>query len=351
MKLKLSHFDFSLPQELLATEPIINRDDSKMMVVHKDSGKIEHRMFKDILDYFEEDDVLILNNTKVIPARLYGNKEKTGAKIEVFLMRELNKESRLWDVLVDPARKIRIGNKLYFGENDELIAEVIDNTTSRGRTLRFLHDAPYDEFKKTIEKLGQTPLPKYIKREPNADDEEKYQTVYARHKGAVAAPTAGLHFSKIILKKLEILGVHLPELTLHIGLGTFRPVEVEDLSKHKMDSEEVFISENVTKIINDGIRTRKRICAVGTTTVRAIETPVSSFKTLKPYDGWTNKFIFPPYDFQIANSLLTNFHAPKSTVLMLVAAFAGHDLIMEAYKQAVKEKYKFLSYGDCMLIV
>tara|TARA_B100000963_G_C22639107_1_gene679350 strand:+ start:3243 stop:4298 length:1056 start_codon:yes stop_codon:yes gene_type:complete len=351
MKLKLSHFDFSLPQELLATEPIINRDDSKMMVVHKDSGKIEHRMFKDILDYFEEDDVLILNNTKVIPARLYGNKEKTGAKIEVFLMRELNKESRLWDVLVDPARKIRIGNKLYFGENDELIAEVIDNTTSRGRTLRFLHDAPYDEFKKTIEKLGQTPLPKYIKREPNADDEEKYQTVYARHKGAVAAPTAGLHFSKIILKKLEILGVHLPELTLHIGLGTFRPVEVEDLSKHKMDSEEVFITENVAKIINDGIRTRKRICAVGTTTVRAIETPVSSFKTLKAYDGWTNKFIFPPYDFQIANSLLTNFHAPKSTVLMLVAAFAGHDLIMEAYKQAVKEKYKFLSYGDCMLIV
>mgnify|MGYP001318478927 FL=1 len=351
MKLKLSHFDFNLPQELLATDPIINRDDSKMMVIHKDSGKIEHRMFKDILDYFEEDDVMILNNTKVIPARLYGNKEKTGAKIEVFLMRELNKESRLWDVLVDPARKIRIGNKLYFGENDELIAEVIDNTTSRGRTLRFLHDAPYDEFKSTIEKLGQTPLPKYIKREPNSDDEEKYQTVYARHKGAVAAPTAGLHFSKIILKKLEILGVHLPELTLHIGLGTFRPVEVEDLSKHKMDSEEVFIKENVAKIINDGIRMRKRICAVGTTTVRAIETPVSSFKTLKAYDGWTNKFIFPPYDFQIANSLLTNFHAPKSTVLMLVAAFAGHDLIMEAYKQAVKEKYKFLSYGDCMLIV
>ena len=323
----------------------------KMMVIHRDSGKIEHRMFKDILDYFEEDDVMILNNTKVIPARLYGNKEKTGAKIEVFLMRELNKESRLWDVLVDPARKIRIGNKLYFGENDELIAEVIDNTTSRGRTLRFLHDAPYDEFKRTIEKLGQTPLPKYIKREPNSDDEEKYQTVYARHKGAVAAPTAGLHFSKIILKKLEILGVHLPELTLHIGLGTFRPVEVEDLSKHKMDSEEVFINENVAKIINDGIRMRKRICAVGTTTVRAIETPVSSFKTLKSYDGWTNKFIYPPYDFQIANSLLTNFHAPKSTVLMLVAAFAGHDLIMEAYRQAVKEKYKFLSYGDCMLIV
>ena len=351
MKLKLSHFDFKLPPELLAVEPLVNRDESKMMVIHKDSGKIEHRKFTDILDYFEEDDVMILNNTKVIPARLYGNKEKTGAKIEVFLMRELNKESRLWDVLVDPARKIRIGNKLYFGENDELIAEVIDNTTSRGRTLRFLHDAPYTEFKKTIERLGQTPLPKYIKREPTKEDEEKYQTVYAQHKGAVAAPTAGLHFSKIILKKLEILGVHLPEITLHIGLGTFRPVEVEDLSKHKMDSEEVFIKSSVTKIINNGIKNKKRICAIGTTSMRAVETPVSSYQTLKPFEGWTNKFIFPPYKFQIANSLLTNFHAPKSTVLMLVSAFAGHDLIMKAYKEAVKEKYKFLSYGDCMLII
>ena len=351
MKLKLSHFDFKLPPELLAVEPLVNRDESKMMVIHKDSGKIEHRKFTDILDYFEEDDVMILNNTKVIPARLYGNKEKTGAKIEVFLMRELNKESRLWDVLVDPARKIRIGNKLYFGENDELIAEVIDNTTSRGRTLRFLHDAPYPEFKKTIERLGQTPLPKYIKREPTKEDEEKYQTVYAQHKGAVAAPTAGLHFSKIILKKLEILGVHLPEITLHIGLGTFRPVEVEDLSKHKMDSEEVFIKSSVTKIINNGLKNKKRICAIGTTSIRAVETPVSSYQTLKPFEGWTNKFIFPPYKFQIANSLLTNFHAPKSTVLMMVSAFAGHDLIMKAYKEAVKEKYKFLSYGDCMLII
>ena len=321
MKLKLSHFDFKLPPELLAVEPLVNRDESKMMVIHKDSGKIEHRKFTDILDYFEEDDVMILNNTKVIPARLYGNKEKTGAKIEVFLMRELNKESRLWDVLVDPARKIRIGNKLYFGENDELIAEVIDNTTSRGRTLRFLHDAPYPEFKKTIERLGQTPLPKYIKREPTKEDEEKYQTVYAQHKGAVAAPTAGLHFSKIILKKLEILGVHLPEITLHIGLGTFRPVEVEDLSKHKMDSEEVFIKSSVTNIINNGIKNKKRICAIGTTSIRAVETPVSSYQTLKPFEGWTNKFIFPPYEFQIANSLLTNFHAPKSTFLMLVSEF------------------------------
>ena len=351
MKLKLSHFDFKLPPELLADRPILNRDESRMMVVHKDSGKIEHKKFKDILEYFEEEDVMILNNTKVIPARLYGNKEKTGAKIEVFLMRELNKESRLWDVLVDPARKIRIGNKLYFGENDELIAEVIDNTTSRGRTLRFLNDAPYDEFKKTIENLGQTPLPKYIKREPTQEDEEKYQTVYAKHKGAVAAPTAGLHFSKIMLKKLEILGVHIPEITLHIGLGTFRPVEVEDLSKHKMDSEEFFINNEVANIINQAIENKKRICAIGTTTIRAIETPVSSYQTLKPFQGWTNKFIFAPYQFQIANSLLTNFHAPKSTVLMLVSAFGGHDLILEAYRQAVKEKYKFLSYGDCMLII
>ena len=351
MKLKLSNFDFNLPPELLATEPILNRDESKMMVIHRDSGQIEHKKFKDILDYFTEDDVMILNNTKVIPARLYGNKEKTGAKIEVFLMRELSKESRLWDVLVDPARKIRIGNKLYFGENDDLIAEVIDNTTSRGRTLRFLHDAPYDEFKEKIEKLGQTPLPKYINRLPTAEDEEKYQTVFAKHKGAVAAPTAGLHFSKIILKRLEILGVHLPEITLHIGLGTFRPVEVEDLSKHKMDSEEISINDEVVNIVNNAIKSKKRICAVGTTTIRAIETPVSSHKTLKSFQGWTNKFIFPPYQFQIANSLLTNFHAPKSTVLMLVAAFAGHDLIKQAYKEAIKEKYNFLSYGDCMLIL
>ncbi len=351
MKLKLSHFDFTLPPERLATKPIVDRDESKMMVIHRDSGTIEHKKFKNILDYFEEEDVMILNNTKVIPARLYGNKEKTGAKIEVFLMRELSKESRLWDVLVDPARKIRIGNKLYFGENDELIAEVIDNTTSRGRTLRFLHDAPYEEFKDKIEKLGQTPLPKYIKRAPTAEDEEKYQTVFAKHKGAVAAPTAGLHFSKIILKRLEILGVHLPEITLHIGLGTFRPVEVEDLSKHKMDSEEISVTNTVADVVNHAIASKRRICAVGTTTIRAIETPVSSYQTLKPFQGWTNKFIFPPYKFQIANSLLTNFHAPKSTVLMLVAAFAGHDLIMKAYKEAIKEKYNFLSYGDCMLII
>ena len=351
MKPKLSQFDFNLPIELLAQKPLLNRDDSKMMVVHKDSGEIEHKKFTDILDYFSEEDVMVFNNTKVIPARLYGNKEKTGAKIEVFLMRELNKESRLWDVLVDPARKIRIGNKLYFGENDELIAEVIDNTTSRGRTLRFLHDAPYDEFKQQIESLGLTPLPKYIEREPTKEDDEKYQTVYAKHKGAVAAPTAGLHFSKIILKKLEILGVHIPELTLHIGLGTFRAVEVEDLSKHKMDSEAFTIHSEVADIVNLGLQNKKRICAIGTSTMRAIETPVSSHGTLKPFQGWTNKFIFNPYKFEIANSLLTNFHAPKSTVLMLVSAFAGHELTMRAYKEAINKKYKFLTYGDCMLII
>ena len=351
MKPKLSQFDFQLPENLLATKPLLNRDDSKMMVIHRNSGEIEHKKFTDILDYFQEDDVMIFNNTKVIPARLYGNKEKTGAKIEVFLMRELNKESRLWDVLVDPARKIRIGNKLYFGENDELIAEVIDNTTSRGRTLRFLHDAPYDEFKSKIEKLGQTPLPKYINREPTAEDEEHYQTVFAKHKGAVAAPVAGLHFSKIILKKLEILGVHIPEITLHIGLGTFRAVEVEDLSKHKMDSEEILIPSDVTDVINTGLVNKRRVCAIGTSTMRAIETPVSSFGTLKPYQGWTNKFIFPPHKFEIANSLLTNFHAPKSTVLMLVSAFGGHEVIMKAYKEAINKKYKFLTYGDCMLIL
>ena len=349
--MKLSNFTYELPKDLLAEYPSDQRDESRLMVLHRDTQNIEHKLFKDIIDYFDDGDSFILNNTKVFPARLMGNKEKTGANIEVFLLRELSQDQRLWDVLVDPARKIRIGNKLYFGENDDLIAEVIDNTTSRGRTLRFLHDAPYEEFKKKIEKLGQTPLPKYINREPTLEDEEKYQTVYAKHKGAVAAPTAGLHFSKIMLKKLEILGVHLPELTLHIGLGTFRPVEVEDLSKHKMDSEEVMINNTTAETINNAIKNKKRICAIGTTTIRAIETPVSSYRTLKPIQGWTNKFIFPPYDFQIANSLLTNFHAPKSTVLMLVAAFAGHDLIREAYKEAIKEKYNFLSYGDCMLII
>ncbi len=349
--MKLSQFKFTLPPELLAEFPAECRDEARLMVVHKDTGKIEHKLFKDLIDYFDEDDVLLLNNTKVFPARLFGIKEKTGAKIEVFLLRELDPETRLWDVMVDPARKIRIGNKLFFDENEELVAEVIDNTTSRGRTLRFLYDGTYEEFRKKLYELGQTPLPKYIKRPPTEDDAERYQTIYAKHEGAVAAPTAGLHFSKHLLKKLEIKGIHLPEITLHVGIGTFNPVEVEDLSKHKMDSEEYFIEDRVTETINQALDNKKRVCAVGTTVMRAIESSVTAEGYLRPFQGWTNKFIFPPYEFKIANAMITNFHTPKSTLLMLTAAFGGYDLIMKAYKEAVKEKYKFYSYGDAMLII
>lgn len=349
--MKLSQFTFNLPKELLAEYPTPNRDESRLMVVDRKTGKIEHKLFKDILKYFGEGDVMILNDTKVFPARLYGNKEKTGAKIEVFLLRELNRESRLWDVLVDPARKIRIGNKLYFGDDDVLVAEVIDNTTSRGRTLRFLFDGPYEEFKKTIESLGQTPLPKYIKREPKPEDKERYQTVYAAKEGAVAAPTAGLHFSRELLKRLELKGVNFANVTLHVGLGTFRQVEVEDLTKHKMDSEEMEISEKAADIVNKGIDNKKRVCAIGTTSMRAIESSVSTDGHLKPYKGWTNKFIFPPYDFSVANCMVTNFHMPESTLLMMVCAFGGYDLIMKAYKEAIKEKYRFFTYGDAMLIL
>jgi len=349
--MKLSEFNFTLPPELLAEFPSDCRDESRLMVVHKDTGKIEHKMFKDLIDYFDEDDTIVLNNTKVFPARLYGNKEKTGAKIEVFLLRELDAETRLWDVMVDPARKIRIGNKLFFDEDETLVAEVIDNTTSRGRTLRFLYDGTYEEFRKKLKELGQTPLPKYIKRAATEDDKERYQTIFAKHEGAVAAPTAGLHFSKHLLKRLEIKGVHLPEVTLHVGIGTFNPVEVEDLSKHKMDSEQYFIDENVVERINESKRNKKRICAVGTTVIRSLESSVTADGYLRPYEGWTNKFIFPPYEFKIANALVTNFHTPKSTLLMLVAAFGGYDLIMKAYQEAIKEKYKFYSYGDSMLII
>ena len=348
--MKLSKFKYKLPPALLAEHPSENRDESRLMVVHRDSGKIEHKVFKDIIDYFDDGDVMILNNTKVFPARLYGNKEKTGAKIEVFLLRELNRESLLWDVLVDPARKIRIGNKLYFGD-DDLVAEVIDNTTSRGRTLRFLFDGPYEEFKGIIESLGETPIPKYIKRAVEPEDEERYQTVFAKEEGAVAAPTAGLHFSKNLLKRLEIKGVMFPEVTLHVGLGTFRAVEVEDLTKHKMDSEEMQVTPEVANIINAAKTGKRRVCAIGTTVMRAIETSVSTTGELKPFQGWTNKFIFPPYDFSIANCMVTNFHMPESTLLMMTAAFGGYDLIMEAYKTAIKEKYRFYSYGDAMLIL
>lgn len=349
--MKLSNFNFNLPTELLAEYPAENRDESRLMVLNRKDRTIEHKMFKDLIDYFEEDDVLITNNTKVFPARLYGNKEKTGARIEVFLLRELNPETRLWDVLVDPARKIRIGNKLYFGDDETLVAEVIDNTTSRGRTLRFLFDGSYEEFRKKLTELGETPLPKYIKRDVEPEDAERYQTIFAKNEGAVAAPTAGLHFSKHLLKRLEIKGVNVAEVTLHVGLGTFSSVEVEDLSKHKMDSEEMIIDQKAVDIINAGIKKNKRVCAIGTTAMRAIESSVSSNRTLNPYKGWTNKFIFPPYEFSIANAMATNFHTPKSTLLMMVSAFAGHDFIKEAYQTAIKEKYRFYTYGDAMLII
>ena len=351
MGMKLSNFNFNLPQELLAEHPAPNRDEARLMVLNRKEQTIEHKMFKDLIDYFDEDDVLVLNNTKVFPARLYGNKEKTGARIEVFLLRELNPETRLWDVLVDPARKIRIGNKLYFGEDESLVAEVIDNTTSRGRTLRFLFDGSYEEFRNKLTELGETPLPKYIKRDVEPEDAERYQTIFAKKEGAVAAPTAGLHFSKHLLKRLEIKGVNFAEVTLHVGLGTFSPVEVEDLAKHKMDSEEIAIDKQAAKIINEGIAQKRRVCAVGTTVMRALESSVSSSATLNDYEGWTNKFIFPPYDFSIANMMVTNFHTPKSTLLMMVSAFAGHEFVKKAYAEAVKEKYRFYTYGDAMLII
>jgi S-adenosylmethionine:tRNA ribosyltransferase-isomerase len=349
--MKLSDFKFNLPAELIAEHPNPNRDESRLMVVHRKTGEIEHRIFKDIIEYFDDGDVMITNNTKVFPARLYGTKEKTGAKIEVFLLRELNREARLWDVLVDPARKIRIGNKLYFGDDDNLVAEVIDNTTSRGRTLRFLFDGSYEDFKKTVESLGETPLPKLIKRAVEPEDKERYQTVFAKMEGAVAAPTAGMHFSRELIKRLELKGINFAEVTLHAGLGNFRSVDVEDLSKHKMDSEQFMIEEATTKIVNKAKDERKRICAVGTTTMRSLESSVSIYGHLKPYDGWTNKFIYPPYEFSVANAMVSNFHMPQSTLMMMVSAFAGFDLLMKAYKTAVKEKYKFFSYGDAMLII
>ncbi len=349
--MKLSQFNFELPRELLAEYPAENRDEARLMVVHRDTGKIEHRLFKDLINYFDDGDLMLLNNTKVFPARLIGEKEKTGARIEVFLLRELNADNRLWDVLVDPARKIRIGNKLFFGEDESLVAEVIDNTTSRGRTLRFLFDGDHDEFIAKLKELGRTPLPKYIKREPTEEDKERYQTIYAKHEGAVAAPTAGMHFSKHLMKRLEIKGIEFAELTLHVGLGTFRSVEVEDLSKHKMDSERIIIPEEVADKVNRTKDKKNKVIAVGTTVMRAIESSVSSDHKLNPVDKWTHKFIFPPYEFSIADAMITNFHTPKSTLMMMTAAFCDYDLLMKAYKEAVKEKYRFFSYGDAMLIL
>ena len=349
--MKLSEFRYHLPPELIASYPSKNRDECRLMVLDRKTQKIEHKSFTDLLKYFDDGDVMIVNNTKVFPARLYGTKEKTGAKIEVFLLRELNHEARLWDVLVDPARKIRIGNKLYFSDDDTLVAEVIDNTTSRGRTLRFLFDGPYHEFKKTIETLGETPLPKLIKRPVEPEDKDRYQTIFAKHEGAVAAPFAGMHFSRELVKRLELQGVNFADITLHVGLGTFRSVDVEDLSKHKMDSEQVIIDEKTTGIVNKAKESKKRVCAVGTTVSRSIESSTSIGGFLKSYNGWTNKFIFPPYDFSVANSMITNLHLPQSTLMMHVSAFAGFDFLQKAYKEAVAEKYKFFTYGDAMLIL
>jgi S-adenosylmethionine:tRNA ribosyltransferase-isomerase len=354
MRTKLSQFGFELPKKLIAQYPSESRDESRLMVIHRETGKIEHKIFKDIINYFDEEDVLIFNNTKVFPARLYGRKEKTGAKIEVFLLRELNSESRLWDVLVDPARKIRVGNKLYFSDehdNDVLVAEVVDNTTSRGRTIRFLYDGSDEEFQNELSVLGNTPLPKYINRPIEDIDRERYQTIYAKELGAVAAPTAGLHFSRELMKRFEIKGVDFAELTLHVGLGTFRNIEVEDLSKHKMDAEYFRISTETAAAVNKAKENKHRICAVGTTSMRSIESAVSAEGLLKQAEGWTNKFIYPPYEFSIATSMVTNLHLPKSSLLIMICAFGGYDLIMEAYKQAIKEEYRFFSYGDAMLIL
>ncbi len=359
MRTKLSTFNFELDESLIAAYPSDQRDESRLLVVDRATGKIEHKVFKDLINYFDDGDSFIFNNTKVFPARMYGMKEKTGAKIEVFLLRELNKEARLWDVLVDPARKIRVGNKLYFADtegNDVLVAEVVDNTTSRGRTIRFFYEGTDEEFRTTLHKLGQTPIPKYIQtirdeKEPKPIDKERYQTIYAKEIGAVAAPTAGLHFSRELMKRLEIKGISFAEITLHIGLGTFRNIEVEDLSKHKMDAEYYHIVEAEAEKVNKAIKAHRRVCAVGTTSMRSIESAVSATNMLKESEGWTNLFIYPPYDFNIANSMITNFHLPKSSLLIMVCAFGGHDLIMEAYEIAVKEKYRFYSYGDAMLIL
>ncbi len=349
--MKLSQFKFKLPEERIALHPTRYRDESRLMVLHRKTGAIEHRTFKDILEYFNEHDVFIFNDTKVFPARLYGNKEKTGARIEVFLLRELNEELRLWDVLVDPARKIRIGNKLYFGEDDSMVAEVIDNTTSRGRTLRFLYDGSHDEFKKMLYDLGETPLPHSIINRPvEPEDTERFQSIFARHEGAVTAPSASLHFSRELMKRMEIKGIDFAYITLHAGLGNFRDIDVEDLTKHKTDSEQMFVEEEAVKIVNHAKDMNKQVCAVGTTVIRAIESTVSTDGRLKVYRGWTNKFIFPPYDFTVANAMISNFQMPLSTLLMVVTAFGGYEQVMKAYDVALQEGYRFGTYGDAMLI-
>lgn len=349
--MKLSQFKYKLPEELIAQYPSAERGDSKLMVVHRKSGEIEHLAFRDILRFFDEGDVMVFNDTKVFPARLFGNKEKTGARIEVFLLRELNTEHKLWDVLVEPARKIRIGNKLYFGDDESMVAEVIDNTTSRGRTLRFLYDGSHEEFKANLFKLGSTPLPEYIKREPEEVDVDRYQTIFANNEGAVVAPSAGIHFSREIMKRLEIKGVEQGFLTVHSGLGAFREIDVEDLTKHRMDSEEMSVSQELVDMVNHAKDCGKQVCAVGTSTLRGIASAVSMGGHMKTYTGWTNKFIFPPYDFTVSTALVTGFHLPYSTMLMMVCAFGGYQLIMKAYQEAMEQGYKFGAYGDAMLII
>ena len=349
--MKLSQFKFNLPEERIAMEPTFHRDDSKLMVVHKKTGEIEHRLFKELLNYFDEGDAFLFNDTRVFPARLFGNKEKTGARIEVFLLRELNEEFRLWDVLVDPARKIRIGNKLYFGDDNAMVAEVIDNTTSRGRTLRFLYDGPHEEFKEALYALGVAPLPYYINREATEEDFTRFQTIYAKNEGAVTAPAAGLHFSRELMKRMEIKGVEAAYVTMHIGQGVFREIDVEDLTKHKTDSEQMIVEREATEIVNGAKDKGHKVCAVGTSVMRVLETAVGADGRLKEYEGWTSKFIFPPYDFHFADSLITNFHMPYSTMLMLTAAFGGYENVMHAYEVALENDYRFGAYGDAMLIV
>ncbi len=349
--MKLSQFKFKLPEELIAQHPAEQRDESRMMVLNRATGEIEHRVFKDIINYFVDGDIFVFNDTKVFPARLFGNKEKTGARIEVFLLRELNAENKLWDVLVEPARKIRIGNKLYFGDDESMVAEVIDNTTSRGRTLRFLYDGDHDEFKQTLFSLGQTPLPEYIKREPEPDDAERYQTIYADREGAVVAPAAGMHFSRELLKRMEIKGINQAFLTVHSGLGNFREIDVEDLTKHRMDSEQMEVTQTLVDVVNGVKDNNHKVCAVGTSVLRGIASAVSMGGHMKTYSGWTNKFIFPPYDFTVTDALVTNFHLPDSVMLMMTSAFGGYDLVMKAYEEAINEKYRFGAYGDAMLII
>ena len=348
--MKLSKFKFHLSTNLIALRPAESRDGARLMVVDREKGTIEHKEFKDILEYFQEDDTLVVNDTKVFPARLYGNKEKTGAQIEVLLLRELNAENRLWDTLVDPARKIRVGNKLYFGEG-ELVAEVLDNTTSRGRTLKFLSDGTTDELYHAIDQLGVTPLPSSIARKAISEDRDWYQTIYAQNVGAVVAPAAGLHFTPHLLKRLQLKGTHIAPLTLHIGLGSLKPVDVEDITKYKIDSEYMSISDETAQLVNHSLDRKKRVCAVGYSTVKAVESSVSVTKRLKATQQWTNNFIYPPYNFRICTALLTNLHLPESAPLINAAAFGGYDLIMEAYQTAIREKYRFFVYGDAMLII